>query len=119
MLTTLIGGFDFMYCLKKYTALAMFYAGESKTLIRKTLNVKVKRLKKWITEDRKSSKEEVLHMYFFGYSRKKICSTYYLSKHTLDLWILEAYDDIKSHTQEKTIIRQAGRSQWTSNILKK
>lgn len=111
-------GFDFMKCIKRDNAIAMFYAGESKRLIRETLKVHTKRLKRWINEDRKTAKEQVIHMFFFGYSKERICQVYNLSKQTFDMWLFEAFDDIKSHLEEKPRTTQPGRTQWTSKIIK-
>jgi hypothetical protein len=75
-----------MNCIKQDSALALYYAGETKTFIRKTLKIQTKRLNKWINEDRKTTKEQIIHLFFFGYSKNKICKAYNLSNNTFDLW---------------------------------
>jgi uncharacterized protein YjcR len=105
--------------IKKENALAMYYIGESRTFIRNSLRVKVKKLNKWIRNDKRTEKEQIIHLFFFGYPKKKICKTYNLSNNTFDLWLFEAFDDIESHLEkEKPRLTQPGRTQWTTEIIK-
>jgi len=120
-------------CLKEQQALALIYSGKSKTQVRKKLNVKVKKLKKWIendpinelTDKSKIMREKAVHMYFYKIPKDEICGCLGIDMIELNRWIklvFESNFSIRSGDYIKTqnqLPHQAGRTNFITEICKK
>lgn len=120
-------------CLKEQQALALIYSGKSKTFVRNELNVKAKKLNKWIENDPinelkdsgKIVREKALHMYFYKIPKDVICRTFGIHISTLYTWVklvFESSMSIRSADyirKKEQLPHQDGRSKWLTEICKK